>query len=333
VYVECPFCGKESSSKDTHFFYDIRGGKCFVCGERKSVFTIIKHLGLDNGKPIAPRPVQRKIKKKTPPPVSWKWLEDAWQYVNTSTFSDSVAPAWIGYRPLSEETRKKYFLGYNNFPPYSSRCKHMRLLVPLITGNDVIGFRGRAVDCDCGKWLSASGTKQILYNGSFLMRSPSRHIEFNLGISTANPAHFSNRMVWITENPIDALMMQERGYLAVATLGVTMWQDGWTEALLEFKPTNIIVCYDNDIAGNGGCNEKRHAEFVKLWQENMRRSWKKNHPNDDEIYMPAEPTPNGVKLTNKLLEAGLKTTLYRWPADAPHKYDIGELLMSIACPI
>jgi hypothetical protein len=119
-------------------------------------------------------------------------------------------------------------------------------------------------------------------------------------------------VIWIVENPVDALMLSERTeYAGVATYSVSYWTEAWTRRLIEAQPELVVVAFDNDLPGNGG--SARRAEF--------EREWLKTHN--------LLPPSGGVKVVNRLLEAGLPATLYDW-GNAPHKSDIGNLLMQEA---
>ena len=117
----------------------------------------------------------------------------------------------------------------------ASRCHHERLTVPVIDGSMIVGIRGRSLGCECGKWLAAGGTTLDmlpLYNCQALG---------------------TGQVVWIIENPIDALMVGERtDYIGVATYSVSYWREAWTEALTLARPELVVIAYDNDLVGNGG---------------------------------------------------------------------------------
>ena len=124
----------------------------------------------------------------------------------------------------------------------------------------------------------------------------------------------------IVENPVDAILVsQATPFVAVATLGVTIWQEEWTRAILESKPELVVVVYDNDIAGNNGS-----AEEVRHWRQSMIQKMRDNPK--VKINLDNPPMPNGVRLVNQLLEAKIPARLYQWPAGTPRKFDVGSLL-------
>jgi hypothetical protein len=161
-------------------------------------------------------------------------------------------------------------------------------MVPLYEDGEIVGIRGRSLGCDCGKWLSPGGSRCVLYNAEHLSR-------------------VAGKVLWILENPIDALMLELRvsQSVAVATLGVSLWQDDWTERVVGCGAKRVIVSYDFDMPGNGGGKVGREA-------------WLATH---DKLIV-----PNGVKLCNRLLEAGVRAMLFPWPEDTPLHTDIGDVL-------
>jgi len=194
-----------------------------------------------------------------------------------------------------------YRLGYGAYPQYTSKCSHRRLQVPLIERGQVVGFRSRSVGCDCAKWLSPAGSRTLLYNGERLTRGPYYGMGFALNAWVPH-----GDVLYIIENPVDAILLEHNSpeVYAVATLGVTMWQPEWTELVVRARPAMVVVAYDNDRPGNGGGIPGRDA-------------WLRDHPKDI--------VPNGVKLVNALLTAGVNARLFPW-ADSPLKADIGDLI-------
>jgi hypothetical protein len=53
--------------------------------------------------------------------------------------------------------------------------------------------------------------------------------------------------------------------------------------------------------------------------------WRTLHPD-----APRVPEPNGPKIANQLLAAGVKAHVYEWPKGTPPKADIGSALMRTA---
>lgn len=291
VFMPCPECGKEGE----HFSFSVRGSWCFVCHAKPSLWELWKLLSNEpleeyrpTVRPVAPKP-------RAPVPVD-TFTALARQYAK----HPGRVAAWQVYKPLSEETICAYDLGYGTFPPYTSRCQHPRLMVPLIAGGQVVGFRGRSTGCDCGKWLTPRYSRMVLYNGERLGQGET----FGVAVGRREA-----RYVIIVENPLDALLIEEYDpeVVAVATLGVTIWQPEWTQALVALAPDVVAVCFDNDRPGNGGGEAGREA-------------WLATHPKDI--------LPNGVRLANRLLAAGVKNaSVLPWAHDAKLKDDIGDVIV------
>ena len=218
VWLACPNCGKKSK----HFSFSVRGAKCFACGFKATLAALADKVGLPDRRPYA-APVEAAAPPKPPKPWQARALELALNYAQ----APGAAQAWHAYKRLSLETRVLHMLGLGVLP--ACACRHPRLIVPLFRGADVTGFRGRRINCNCEqKWISPAGTKLTLYNAE--------------SIRPGEP-------VVIVENPVDALLIGERlGKVAVATLGVTIWGDGYFD---QVRPASkILIAFDNDVAGN-----------------------------------------------------------------------------------
>lgn len=313
AYVACPMCGKPSKRADVHFFFDAHyGGKCFVCGGTIGLRKMAELVGLYDNKPrLLPPPPPPK-----PEPPAPKWIERADDWAFSYETHTARNARWQAYKPVTSEEMGFYRLGYGTLPPYSSRCQHPRLILPIVSGESVIGFRARWDGCDCdaqkGKWLSALGTKTNLYNGSALTADARTAAALQLGPNIRSV--FPKKIVAIVENPIDAIMFQRvSGMLTVATFGVSTWRDEWTKALVAYNPRLVIILYDHDLPGNGGSNPAEHAAMVRQWHD--------THPEAKDA-----PPCNGIRLANALLEAGLPAQRYAWPKGSPLKYDIGAAI-------
>ena len=124
----------------------------------------------------------------------------------------------------------------------------------------------------------------------------------------ADPRTVAGRVLLITENPIDALLLEHRypESCAVATLGVALWRDEWTELLVRSGALLVVVMFDNDRPGNGAGRAGQLA-------------WMRTHDRDI--------MPNGIRLVNRLLRAGVNAQLYDWGDDAPLHQDAGSALL------
>jgi hypothetical protein len=114
----------------------------------------------------------------------------------------------------------------------------------------LVCLRGRAIECDCPKWLASGGwTLDLLplYNEDALY----------LGCNAL-----------ICENPIDALMVSENTDLksidavGLATFSIYYWTEQWTFKLRQATVKQITIAYDNDEPG-----QKRGIELTNKLQE------------------------------------------------------------------
>ena len=281
AHVDCPNCGKEAKRGQTHFSFSESGGHCFICDFSCSLNRLAQIAGLvDTDSDEWEPPVQYHHKKK--PKRIYPWQSQTDELAEQYASAPGVVEAWQRYKPISEQMIKQHRLGLGTFPKYTSRCQHQRLMVPLIDfDGKIVGFRGRAIDCDCKAWLSPAGNQATLYNWQ-----------------SVTPGC----VLFIVENAIDALMVTERTEaVGVATLSISYWYDEWLNFLLEIQPSHIEVAYDNHRQGNG----------------NGKAEWLAKH--DKDIM------PMGVKLTNRLREAGLPAYLFDW-GNERLGMDMGELL-------
>lgn len=302
VHVPCPACGKEPSRGQTHFSFSLRGGHCFVCNTSLSLKSLHRQVLGDTWTP-GPVRVRRQPKRRRQRRVE-DFASVAWQARQRryEEYPDRVA-RWQEYKPLHPLLIDAYRLGVGAFPKYSSRCEHERLMVPLIAENKIVGYRGRTIGCECGKWLAPAGSQMILFHGERLNRDMPGP---GLGMVAYERA-VAGSVLWIVENPMDALLLEfaDPSYTAVATLGVSMWQPEWSRLVARSGAEIVFVAYDNDRPGNGGGAVGRAV-------------WLADHPQDIE--------PNGIKLVNLLREAGARQAeLFDW-RDKPLKMDIGDVV-------
>lgn len=261
VWFACPSCGRGHKHFSIH---PARGAKCVACGYSPSLRSLAETLGVDTGRPYA-MPARAAAPEKPRP-----WQARAGVIAESLAQTPGTVRAWQAYKPMSADMVSSRRLGYGVFPGglwshKTGACSHPRLIVPIYREGRVTGFRCRAVECACDKWLSPGGSKLWLYE-----------------IERAK----HGCELWVVENPIDALLLQTRGYQAVATFGASIWNDAYTAAAVAARPSQVIVAGDNDEAGRG-------------MNERICRALRVAH-------VPAEAYP--------------------WPAGTPEHYDVGQLL-------
>lgn len=296
AHADCPFCGKPAKRGQRHFSFSAKGYKCWVCGESGGLGKLVKYLGRDGGLAenslILPRQQNSSRQPKPNRPPSWSTnVELAARLVSEYTTHSHRYEYWQAYKPLSIETINRWNLGYGKLPGQTTS----RLILPIYQNGKVNHLRGRlpANDSrDLSKWIAAKGSPAVLFNVD--------------GI-------YPNCVVVIVENPIDAILLMQNypDIVAVApSNGAGTWKKDWTQSILECKPLVVIVVYDNDLAG------QPNQETLK----SLRQSWHEAHPGKKL------PQPNGPKLVRQLNKVGVPATLWQWPAETPHKADMGWLI-------
>lgn len=299
-WIPCPVCGKDVGRKTfTHCSFSSRGWKCFVCGSKGGLENLAEILsGAKQTRPLGldiPTVVEKKRQ-----PRNWDTLSFA---VETAPLNQERYFQWEKYRKLRSETVDRWHLMFGVLPLVA--CNHRRVIYPASQpGGKVVALRGRTTECDCPKWLSASGSTMVLW-GLDLIRPRSE--------------------VVIAESPADAmLLMQEEPNLVgiASTAGAAGWDDSWAREIAKRKPKSVIVWFDNDLAGLP--NEETLRDRADVWLRMMRD----NLESGKIKVMPKHtPSPNGYKVVRKLSEVGVPASGYQWKHGTPVGYDIGQLLM------
>lgn len=295
VHLTCPNCKRA----DKKFAFGYSSGlnryyaQCFVCGIKYTLKALADVLGLPDNRPYSAPTAQV---PRAPKPKPWQARAEL--LAKNFAQTPGNVQAWQKYKPVSADVIREHQLGFGEFPGGlwdSTReefCHHRRLIVPLFDGDHVVGFRCRAMECQHTKWLSPGGTRLVLYNAACLRP----------GLE----------LVAIAENPIDALLVVEKWHTAaVATLGVSVWNDDYTARLWAAKPECTLIGFDNDVPG-----QTINPRIIAEWK---RRRREKKLPDDERKFL------SGIKLANRLLAAGLIADYYRWPLSAPDGADLGSL--------
>lgn len=299
-HSDCPFCGKEEKRYQKHFSFVEAGYICWVCGAQGGLVALAQHLG-ERGPIAAPRRAERP--QEHAPPRRWQSAPD--RYVQTFCEAPTRLQDWQAYKPLSIDTIARYRLGVGVLP--SSRCRERRLILPVYDGGQVVALHGRAYrpgDTDA-KWLTSGGSrKDALFNAGALRPGAT---------------------VIVCENMVDCLLAQEAepGVVAVAGGGVG-WRDAWTAQIAASRPRHVLVWLDNDLVGCPN-PETRHTLLAQWRREMAARVAAGTIPT-----APAPPEPHGPQIANALLAAGVRASVYHWPAGTPPKADLGWALMQEA---
>jgi len=303
--IPCPQCGKGGK----HFAFNYRFARCFKCGYQPFLRELLKDLG-GEVQVAAEQPV---VKPR-------KWQLQAQGLLENFTKTPGNIQAWQSYKPLPEQVIVQYQLGSGVFPDLWHhedigtpdyidrdghphwRCRHKRLIIPLLVNGAVVGWRCRSINCSCPRWLSPGGSRLLLYNGG---RIGSPNLDTLIGDSSSPEPPV--RFLFIVENPIDALLIEHFwGHWAVATLGVAIWRKEWTQAVKDSSLPSLVA-YDNDPSGNA-------TDPVLI------QAWIKQHPG-------IAPPLMGPVVVRRLRRAGCKSGLFTWPNGLERGTDIGDLFM------
>lgn len=297
--IQCPSCGHEAEkSQRAATSMSETGWKCQVCGKGGTLTDLAELCGIQKPKDTTYTPQARQKAQEQRLPAQWTRTPAA--YLERFLEHPERLQRWQSYKRLSLESIARYRLGYGVLP--ASKCQHPRLIVPLFKNKQIVGFRGRAVSCQCTKWLSSGGSQNIC-----------------VGLGAIKPGD----RVALIENEIDRILCQEHDpsvKMLALPFGVASWQAEWTDELKRRQPAHVLIILDNDLAGNP--NKEAYQHGLDLWHQKMdamiaagRIKSKPDRP----------PVPHGYKYVKQFRAAGLNADRYIWPDGTPYKYDIGEM--------
>jgi hypothetical protein len=307
------FRGRDGVMRYKRFGTD-QGGTVFAylrdyrgCHDRAEAMRVLGY-GADAPAPRR-RPLLRAAPRPAPPPAEWK--DRAEEYLARYEEHPDRYRLWGQYRPFRRETVMAWRLGVGPLPQHRNAagalvnpggCGHPRLILPVILQGRITGFRGRTIPgvCDCAKWVGVKDGEARLFGADRL----------RLGLETI-----------VTEAPVSVILAaQERDDVNVVagTAGAGTWQEAWTKLVAKGRPPQVVVWYDNDLAG--APNHDTYRTLVAEWEER----WRAKHPDKP---MPARPQPAGPRVQRTLAEAGLYTILYQWPPGTLPHADFDAWLM------
>lgn len=257
----CPFCKEEIASMFVSS--SLQEYKCFSCGRNGNITNLymeLNHTDFFGAIKIATGKDADSSQFHEKNEVFFKMNIDAAKYFYKTLNSNAKAMEYWIKRGLSEDTRKKYGLGYaSSFGLYdhlknkynlkdisknglirSKEGKHYdffynRVIVPIIDENGrIIGFGGRVLDDSKPKYLNT---------GSTPIFDKRMHL-FNLNI--AKNTHRDGFI--LCEGYMDCIGLYNGGFdNAVASLGTALTEE--QVHLLKHYTNHVYLCYDNDEAG------------------------------------------------------------------------------------
>lgn len=232
-YSLCPFHQDSSPS----FSFNIKKGLfiCYACGEKGNTKKLVEFFNggslVEEGRSDEEildsvneniEKAKRQLFATTRPNVGIKipdrFLNGVLKY-----------PYWTNNRKLTEETIKKYELGYDDIANEA--------IIPLkdVVGR-TLGLIRRSFDPHKPRYLYPKGMKisQCLF-----------------GVDVAYESlalHRSQSLLVITEGSVDAMALHQVGFASVALLGSRI-SDAQVQLIKFLGATNIIIATDNDRAG------------------------------------------------------------------------------------
>lgn len=152
---------------------------------------------------------------------------------------------WHNYRGYKDETIDFYRLGYTG--------KYW--VIPINHNGKFYNFQCRGIDINGNKIIRS------FYEGG-------DRIPFNFDNLPDN----KSIPIFITESPVDAIMLYQQGEYAVSSmLGAMSWDHEWSKKLFEYE--TIYICYDNDEAGRNGALRTskylQHNSHILQWPKSF----------------------------------------------------------------
>lgn len=320
-HYDCPFCGAEGWKGHAPLYHaytyladdGARMSVCHVCGWFGGIARLVAKIAADLGDAIDWTERRAAALDERPDP-HWKnnpaFLEH-WM-AECERKAEAIAKLWNSYKPVTAETVKREYLSTWTLPYWDAEGKQWkpghsaRLVVPMIDWERrvIVGLRGRAFTDGKKDWQTAAKSDEML-----------------LGLDRVTPG---SRVIWC-ENVVDRLLAQQAkpSIVAIASGGL-IFRDHWIADLAARRPEQVIVWFDHDLSGNGSPHHA--AEFTAAWEATIReRRSLRNTP--AHVPFPTPPSPAGIRLANKLCEAGVKARLFAWPKGTPRGMDIGSYLI------
>lgn len=198
---------------------------CYSCGAKGNITKIEQASKQAATQRVSTSDVRSRISKMSAPEVEEvkRHYPDSWldQYV-----CDRAYEYW-GSRGLAIETIESWNLGYDK------RTNSATIPVRDFHGKLLGIFRRR---------LNKNANPRYLYPKGF-------NISWHLwGAHTCHDLSEHDGLMVVTEGSVDALAMSDAGFASVALLGSRL-SDHQRELLCKLSPTTIVVCTDNDEAG------------------------------------------------------------------------------------
>lgn len=265
----CPFCGRA----DWRFFINNTTGlfKCHhaSCDEKGNFYLLKRGMGdLD--------PAVRPLKLTPPAPAKKpRPLADIAKY-EAALAQDQDGLRYLVERGLTIDTAQAWHLGLKQ-----DENGVKWLMIPYVVGGQIVDVKYRSLP-PAPKAYRRLGGESILFGGHELL--PTK----------------GHATLYLVEGELDALTLWQRGYRPVVstTTGAGGFKPEWYDAIKAFDPETIIVCYDNDPAGQKGAAnlikkfDDRRVLNVELADAKDVNEFFTKHDNKDfdDLIIGAQPT-------------------------------------------
>jgi DNA primase len=198
---------------------------CFAgCGQGSLVTFLAKYTGKDTTK------IEQDVANSAIE-IEFDFFEDEFppldqMEVVTYPGDAGVVPKWIFDRGFSSDTLKSWGCGMN---------KYNDLIIPVHdASSNLVGWMERRIDAT-PKYLYSKGLKKShLLFGEHKIKS--------------------TQTVCITEGALDTMWLSQNGYTSMALLGASFSREQQSR-LTALKPEEIVLCLDNDEAGQKAINK------------------------------------------------------------------------------
>lgn len=156
-------------------------------------------------------------------------------------YGEEYRDYWLNYRGYDLNSIAKFQLGYTG--------KYW--VIPIFVGGVFTNFQCRGFDDNGHKIV------RNFYQGT-------GNLPFNFDVL---PEDY-DRPIFITESPVDCIMLSQHGLTAIScTSGASSWDHEWSKRLFNYR--KVYICYDNDEAGRKGAmrtsTHLKHNSFILEW--------------------------------------------------------------------
>lgn len=319
VHVTCPNCGKQPKKGQVHFSFSEGGGYCMVCKERYSLKALELAVGL--GGYVANAVWQDDGRKRSRPRGPRSWQRDPEATLAPYLEAPDRISAWQAYKPVTLETIHRWRLGVGALPSVLCTCR--RLIVPVVNGGKIVGFRGRRIGAtacaaeSCAKWLTCGGHTATLFNRDALVPGKVSYVAI---VGNMVDVMLLHQELHVQRPGRDERM--QRMVAVCSTAGEGYWTSEWSEAVRACRPIEVRLMLDNDWPGGLPSPHVR---------EHMMQEWRAKHPGAKI------PVGSGDRVLAQLAQDKLPVVPWDWRVIDEGtldymKWDVGRLLQILITP-